>query len=168
MRINLLILVLGACAGRTSPASLPEPLPAPMAAIGATGDLQRLSWLSGSWSSEDEAPFTEEHWTAPSTNLVLGINRVTSQGFTKHHEQLRIEKRPEGIYFVASPSGQETTAFRLIEQGENYAVFENAAHDYPKRITYRRMGDSLAVRIEGEPGVQVAEWSWRQTILPYE
>lgn len=126
-----------------------------------------LRWLAGSWSS-DKDQLVEEHWTAPSTNLMSGINRTVSRGTTKHYEQLRIEVRPDGIFYVASPIGQETTSFKLIEQGKMYVVFENLQHDYPKRITYRCSHRSLTVRIEGDQGERMAEWTWSRTVLPYD
>jgi hypothetical protein len=37
---------------------------------------------------------------------------------------------------------------RRLEDGE--AVFENADHDFPRRIVYRRTKDGLAAHLEGE------------------
>ena len=109
---------------------------------------------------------SEEHWTTPSANLMLGMNRSVDSGVTKHHEQLRIELKDKGVFYVASPIGQETTAFKLVESGKSYGVFENLAHDYPKRISYRRSGPTLTVKIEGDSGERVAEWSWQRSALP--
>ncbi|MFN0099129.1 MAG: DUF6265 family protein, partial [Gemmatimonadaceae bacterium] len=53
------------------------------------------------------------------------------------------------------PSGQKETAFTSAVVGAaalDSITFENPAHDFPTRITYRRVGsDSLLVRVEG-PG----------------
>jgi hypothetical protein len=97
---------------------------------------------------------------------MLGMNRSVDSGVTTHHEQLRIELRDDGVFYIASPSRQETTAFKLVDSGEAHAVFENREHDYPKRITYRRSGSTLTVRIEGNPGERVAEWHWQRGSLP--
>lgn len=132
----------------------------------ATGPLAELVWLTGSWSSAEGGKTSEEHWTTPSANLMLGMNRSVDSGVTKHHEQLRIESKDEGVFYIASPSGQETTAFKLVESGKSYAVFENPDHDYPKRISYRRSGSTLTVKIEGDPGERVAEWRWQRSALP--
>jgi hypothetical protein len=38
-----------------------------------------------------------------------------------------------------------------VRAGEGEAVFENLAHDFPKRILYRRLPDGgLLARIEGD------------------
>lgn len=145
-----------------------SPAPPVVTVAGVTGPLAELSWLTGSWASTGEDELVEEHWTAPTTNLMLGLNRTSDGGTTRHHEVLRIEARPDGIYYVASPSGQATTAFEMVEHGRFFAVFENPAHDYPRRITYRRDGQWLTVRIEGENGSKPAEWRWRRSALPAE
>ncbi len=142
--------------------------PAPTQLSGVTGELSELAWLAGSWSSEKGDTVVEEHWTSPSTNLMLGINRTVSAGMTVHHEQLRIELRPDGVFYIASPSGQQTTEFKMVERGSAHAVFENPEHDYPKRITYRRSGRSLTVRIEGASGDRVSEWHWQRATLPVD
>lgn len=113
------------------------------------GPLAKLVWLSGSWSSIEDNKLSEKHWTTPSSNLMLGMNRTVVSGVTKHHEQLRIEATSDGIFYVANPARQATTSFKLVDIGESFAVFENPQHDYPKRITYRRTNLTLTVRIEG-------------------
>jgi hypothetical protein len=52
---------------------------------------------------------------------------------------------------VAQPGGRAPTAFKLTRAGANEAVFENPAHDFPKRIAYRKEADgSLTARVEGD------------------
>jgi hypothetical protein len=66
-------------------------------------------------------------------------------------EFLRIETRPDGVYYVAQPRGADATAFRLTRVSDTEAVFENPAHDFPKRIIYRKQADGgLIARIEGD------------------
>jgi len=128
--------------------------------------LARLGWLSGSWFSRTGGRTSEEHWTHAAGGTLLGVNRTVLAGRTVHREQLRLERRPGGIYYVASPLGQKTTAFRLVRLSGHTAVFENLAHDFPKRIIYRRQGRTLHVRIEGKPGGRTAQWKWRRARLP--
>jgi hypothetical protein len=40
---------------------------------------------------------------------------------------------------------------RRAGEGDDVLVFENLKHDYPKRLTYRRLeGDTLEVLVEGD------------------
>jgi hypothetical protein len=56
------------------------------------------------------------------------------------------------ILYVASPSKQTETAFKLTSLRDGEAVFENPEHDFPKKVIYARQPDgSLLAAIEG-PG----------------
>ena len=59
---------------------------------------------------------------------------TVSQGRTVEYEflLLRVEANGE-INYVAKPSGQAETAFKLIRANATEAVFENPQHDFPQR-----------------------------------
>jgi hypothetical protein len=66
-------------------------------------------------------------------------------------EFLRIEERPDGLYYVAQPRGNPPTDFKLTRWAADEAVFENQPHDNPKLIRYRREADgSLMAETAGE------------------
>ena len=72
---------------------------------------------------------------------------------------------PDGLCLVyaARPSGQEPAEFESIAVTDSSITFENAAHDFPQRVIYRRLGaDSLVARVEGTRGGRV-----RGTDFPY-
>jgi hypothetical protein len=126
--------------------------------------LDELAWMTGSWAGEEGAIRAEEHWIAPAGGLMLGLHRDVARGKAVSFEFLRIESRPEGIVYLASPQGAAATPFRLVESKGKRAVFENPAHDFPKRILYWLAGDgSLHARVEGAPGEEkkAQEWVWR-------
>ncbi len=132
------------------------------------GDLADLVWLTGSWVTVDGDGSTEEHWTRPRGGTMLGVNRTVIRGRTVAWEYLRIDSTAQGIVYYASPGGRHPpTPFPLTESGPRRATFENADHDFPKRLEYRRDGDRLNVRVDGvengEP--KSLEWSWRRTAL---
>jgi hypothetical protein len=108
-----------------------------------------LAWLSGSWQTDGE-PRIEEHWTPATANGLLGVGRTVRAGTTVFFEYVRIEVRDDGVFYVAQPLGRPPTEFRLVKLEGQSAEFENPAHDYPKRIVYRRNADgSLYARVEG-------------------
>ena len=50
----------------------------------------------------------------------------------------------------AHPSGQASAVFTAQTVSDSLVVFENAAHDFPQRVGYRRVrSDSLLAWIEG-------------------
>src|SRR5438552_9331532 len=124
--------------------------------------LDQLAWMTGRWiSNGEDGTITEEYWMPPRGGTMLGIGRsvdVASQR-TMFFEFLRLEARPEGVTYWASPNGkQPATPFRMIESITGHAIFENPQHDFPRTIDYWRDGDLLHGRIEGvEKGDQRSE-----------
>lgn len=133
-------------------------------------DIQRLSFLAGSWISEHGPRRVEEHWTIPAGGTMIGMNRTVVGERTAAYEYLRIEATADGIDYVAIPVRQELTRFRLIECANNRAVFENPDHDFPSRIIYERDADKLIGRIEGTRGGKEAsaQWEWTRGTLAGE
>ena len=133
-------------------------------------DLNQFDWLTGHWVSKTGGVVREEHWVHPSGGIMLGLSREVQDGRAIFFEFLRIERRRDGLYYVAQPRGEEPTAFRLAGTSLRRASFTNPEHDFPQRITYWREGSQLSVRVEGERegrpvGVQV---DWEKSSLPGE
>lgn len=117
----------------------------------AHGDLAALQWLAGCWTQIGRDAGSVEHWTSPAGGTMLGVNRIVSGGRTVNYEFMRIAENEDGLVeLIASPSGQETASFKLVNISENEVIFENSEHDFPTRIIYRLKSDgSLLGRIEG-------------------
>lgn len=110
-----------------------------------------LQWLAGCWKLERGDRTTLETWMVPAGGLMIGGSRTVAGGRTREFEHLRIAARSDGIVYVAMPSGQQPTEFAGTVTDSGFVV-ENPAHDFPKKIIYRRRGaDSVVARIEG-PG----------------
>lgn len=116
-------------------------------------DASRLRWMSGCWEARSGSRLIEERWTAPRGGLMLGTSRTSRNDSIVEFEQVRVETRPAGVYYVASPSRQATAEFKASSILDSSAVFENPGHDFPKKVIYRRVGkDSLVATIEGPRG----------------
>lgn len=122
--------------------------------------LAEVAFLAGSWAETRDGRWTEESWTVARGGTMLGTSRTLVGGDTQAFEHLRIERAATGIELVARPSGQAEARFRLVDHGPGAATFENPAHDFPKRILYRREGGKLTARIEGDG--QSAEWIYQR------
>ena len=94
----------------------------------------------------------DEHWTKIAGGSLIGMSRTVAGGKTVFFEYLRIEARGDGIYYVAHPKARTPgTDFKLTRLTGQEAVFENPAHDFPKRVIYRKNGDgTLTARVEGD------------------
>ena len=132
--MNILILMLLAQAAGAPPAA-----PA----------IKDVSWIAGCWAFERGTRQVAEHWMAPAGGTMMGVSRTVSAGKTSEWEFLIIREGPNGLEYVAKPSRQPETTFTAAKASANEVAFENPAHDFPKRIVYKRDGDALTAAIEG-------------------
>jgi hypothetical protein len=126
-----------------------------------TGPLAPLAWLEGCWRGAVNRREFLERWMPLRGNLLIGVSHIVMQDRTLGFEYLRLESRPDGIYYVASPSGKSESAFRLTEQSVDRAegrndqifTFTNPALEFPQKITYRRGADGwLYAAVDGKSG----------------
>ena len=108
-----------------------------------------LTFMAGCWAFEANGRRVEEHWLVPAGGSLLGVSRTVAGGKTTEFEFLQIRDLAEGLTYIAKPSNQAEARFVLSSRTADEFVFENAAHDFPQRIRYRRDGDSLRARVEG-------------------
>jgi hypothetical protein len=115
--------------------------------------LQDFAWLAGHWRIEQADQQVDEQWMAPAGGLMMGMARNIQGGKVREYEFTLLRQEPNGdIFYVASPSKQSETSFKLTSLEGGAAVFENPQHDFPKKIVYARQADgSLLAAIEG-PG----------------
>jgi hypothetical protein len=113
-----------------------------------------LSWLAGCWAAEGGEPGSGEHWMAPAGGTLLGVGRTVKRGATVEYEFLQIRTNAEGkLVYVALPSGQRGATFTATAVSDAAVTFENPEHDFPQRVSYRRIDrDRIAARIEGRRG----------------
>ncbi|HEX4956155.1 MAG TPA: DUF6265 family protein [Thermoanaerobaculia bacterium] len=139
--VILVVLAMLSSLGSIAPAFADPPPP----------DLTRLAWLAGCWERARGERVTHETWMAPLGGTMFGMSRTVAGGKTTAWEHLRIEVREGAVFYVAFPSGQAETAFRLVEQSDSVSLFANPEHDFPQRIRYKNLGAGEAlVQIEGE------------------
>ena len=126
---------------RRAPTQADEAAPPP-----EESPLAPLAWLEGCWTSNVNKREVREQWLPLRGNLLLGMSQTVVQGKTQDYEYLRIEPRPDGVYYVALPSGQNATSFKfegktLVTMGDrsdDAFVFTNPTLEFPQKLTYRR------------------------------
>ena len=120
-------------------------------------------WMSGDWVREEGGRWTEEHWSAPRANLMLGTGRNGRGDRIASFEYMRIARDAEGrLTFWGSPGGAPAVAFPAVEVADSKVVFENPAHDYPTRIAYIRAGDILTATVSGPGGADAQSWAYKK------
>lgn len=113
--------------------------------------IERMAWLAGCWQSQPGEPGSVEHWLPPAGGTMLGVGRTVKNGKTVEFEFMQLRQLPDGaLAYIAQPSGRPPTVFRAASLGSSDAVFENAEHDFPQRVSYSRPSESrLSASIEG-------------------
>lgn len=137
--------ILACTLAQAQPAPQPVAAPAVVRSTAPAAELLKidnLAWLAGCWSGNVNQRDFREQWSPLRGGMLLGTSSTIHQGRTQSYEYLRIESRPEGVFYVALPSGQRETAFKLIaintEDKDTIFVFTNPENDFPQRISYRR------------------------------
>jgi hypothetical protein len=115
----------------------------------AEGEAIDLGWIAGHWCGSSGDERIEEHWLPPHGGIVLGLARTMKDTRTIGYEYTRIVLDDGVPVFIAQLGGAAPTAFERTAGGEDWARFENPAHDFPKRVEYRRQGDALHAEIAG-------------------
>lgn len=123
----------------------------PVAAAAECNSLEALRWLLGDWTADAGQASFHESWRAlgPQDFHGTGIERAKADGAVKGGEDLRLVRMGDGVFYVSKVSRNDLpVAFRLTGCADGKFVFENPAHDFPKRLEYRRNGETgFAVRV---------------------
>ena len=114
-----------------------------------TPSVKDVAWIAGCWDSTRNGRHVTEHWMPPEGGTMMGVSRTTAGEKTTEWEFLIIRQGAKGLDYVAKPSGQREATFTAARAAANEVVFENPAHDFPKRIIYKRDADTLTATIEG-------------------
>lgn len=118
----------------------------------ATG-LDAVAFMEGCWRG-DQGPgaYMEERYGPALENLMLGTTVYVRDGRAVQHELTEIVLLGDGrVRLTPYPGGTESADPFFLTGGDGEAIFEAPAHDYPKRIRYRRLGDRLEASIDGGP-----------------
>jgi len=119
-------------------------------------EIGQLGWIAGHWCMDRDGERVEEYWLPPRSGLLIGMGRTTTSAKARAFEFMRIQLQAGTPTLLAQPMGEPPVAFTLTRSGADWAHFENAAHDFPKLVEYRRTPQGLHAHIAG-PGADGKE-----------
>jgi Domain of unknown function (DUF6265) len=131
--------------------------------------VDHLGWLAGCWEMGSGARVVEEQWTRPRGGVMLGAGRTMQGDSLVEYEQVRLLQRGGRLVYAAAPSGQPPAEFESTAVTDTSVSFENPSHDFPQRISYRKVGaDSLVARVEGMRGGKLRgrDFAYRRAACP--
>jgi Domain of unknown function (DUF6265) len=107
-------------------------------------------WMAGCWAGQRGGERFFEHWVAADPSTLLSVAHTTKDGRMTAFEFLRVTVRDGKVLYIAQPNGRPPTEFTATSLTADRVVFENPAHDFPKRVIYQRKdADWLSASIDG-------------------
>ena len=121
----------------------------------ATGPLAPLAWLNGCWAGSVNQRDYREYWHPLRGGMMVGVSHNAWRERTVSYEHLRLESKPDGVFYVATTVGQKEVPFKLTdttkEGPDELFAFTNGANPFPQVILYRRAtGGWLYVEVAGK------------------
>lgn len=106
------------------------------------GLIKKLSWLTGSYRGEKWGSISEEHWSSPLGNNMVGMFRLVKEGkivFTElvyiieQNNTLTLRLKHFSPEFTGWEEKDKTVDFPLLRIGDNEVVFDG--------LTYKKSAD---------------------------
>lgn len=122
-------------------------------AIFAQNEIEELSFLIGTWKVENKDTF--EVWEiVEGGGEFKGNSYKIKDGQKKVTETLVLKAVDGQVYYLATVPDQnegKTVKFTLSSSSNGEFTFENPAHDFPKKIIYKKVSDTeLFVKVFGD------------------
>ncbi|HEX8701657.1 MAG TPA: DUF6265 family protein [Myxococcaceae bacterium] len=164
--ITLAVVLLAGTALHAQPPAHTAP-PAPVATR-----LEELAWFEGHWRDESGGMLSEEIWTAPSGDSLMGMWRLAQDGKVRVFELLAIKAEDGKLVIrlrhfdpklVAREDKDKPIVWPLVRSGPREAVFEGpeSSGKGTVRLTYRRPDDDTLVAILDKGG-KTQEFRYRR------
>ena len=116
--------------------------------------LEKMSWLVGSWEQKLPDGTLVETWEKQNDSTFIGGSYFVKGKDTIHSESVILTQKKEDLFYIPTVTGQnndEPITFKLTSDAENTFTFENPAHDYPQKVTYKKVNDTnLLASISGK------------------
>jgi len=168
-KLLLSLPLLGIVLGLPATAPVGAPPPSPQDAEGALpvvtlpdGErlplepgIDALAFLEGRWAGSAGSSRWESSYSSAAGGQIVGASKELSDGRVVTIDFEHFYEREGALRMTPFPGGRRSVEFTLTEfsGAAKRAVFENAAHDFPRRFTYRATGpDHLQIELLGEMG----------------
>ncbi|MBA2563535.1 MAG: hypothetical protein H0V14_11615 [Chitinophagaceae bacterium] len=100
---------------------------------------EKLYILEGTWKTETRRGVIYEEWKKESATLMKGKSYKLKDADTLLLENISLRRNGKDVFYIPvtiNQNNQKPVKFKMASSVNNKFVFENPAHDYPKRIVY--------------------------------
>ncbi len=113
---------------------------------------KKLYALEGTWKMNGKRGFIYEEWIKVNKDHLQNRGYIIKEGDAVVTERVALTNSKDAIFYtstVEDQNDQKPIAFKLTASAGHKYVFENPAHDFPRRIVYRLISaDSLHAFID--------------------
>ena len=106
----------------------------------------KIHWIEGKWVSTDVQNYSEV-WKRVNDTCYEGLALSPAKSDSLVEERPRIVRRNDSIFFISEIEEQTieglTQNFVMTSSSDDSMVFANNDKNYPNRITYKRMNDTI-------------------------
>lgn len=125
-------------------------------------EFEKLEWLVGKWERTNSKPGQSgyEEWAKVTPTKITGKGVTLKGKEIVFLEELEINIQGDKIFYNVKISGEpEPVSFKFTSISNKDFVCENAAHDFPKKITYQKKGKNVTAIVSGNGQVLLYEFS---------
>lgn len=116
-------------------------------------EIDKADWLIGNWEHKSEFGNLSENWEKLNDSTFTGTSYFIKGKDTLHHEVIALSEVDESLVYNATVHGQNNdlpVLFKLTSGTASQLVFENPKHDFPQKISYKKItADSIVAEISG-------------------
>ncbi|MDN3677203.1 DUF6265 family protein [Flavobacterium paronense] len=129
--------------------------------------LEKMNWLIGNWEQKLPDGTLKEAWTKQNDSTFSGKSFFINTKDTVHFESIKLTQSAEELKYIATVVGQnndDPIVFELTSDVDNAFTFENPTHDYPQKITYKKVNESnMLASISGKQQGKLSSESYSMT-----
>ncbi|MDY0077227.1 MAG: DUF6265 family protein [Bacteroidales bacterium] len=113
-----------------------------LTACTAPNPTETIYKLAGDWKTT-KGPAMYESWKIAVDSSLLGSAFSINGSDTLMIEKMQLIRLGDSLVYKVNVGSQKTVSFGLAKATKNSWIFENKAHDYPNRIIYKMLNDSI-------------------------
>jgi len=129
--------------------------------------LNKLNWLQGHWEQKLPEGLLVENWKKENDSTLSGETYFINTKDTMHYESIKLTQNEEELNYSATVTGQNNDQpidFKLTSDNDRTFDFENPTHDYPQKISYKKISDTqLSATISGKQQGKNSQESYTMT-----
>lgn len=112
--------------------------------------IEEVNWILGTWANtaNNDNRQAYEIWERSASGHFKGLGFTLKDGDTSFVEHLEIREKDGHLFYVADVSHNRAAVyFKFTTTTDTLFICQNAIHDFPKEIAYRRDGNNLYAHI---------------------